>query len=392
MQNVFDRIMTQEVLRRLQSNPAVALLGPRQCGKSTLARMILEDFPDALMLDLERPADRMMLEEAESFFDANADRLICLDEVQRMPELFPLLRYVIDKRARNSRFLLLGSASRDLIESASESLAGRIHYTELTPFLWEEAVPAKCSFQDFWVRGGFPRSLLAETSVGSLEWRQEFVRSFLERDLLLLKARLLPERARRLWTMTAHCHGRLLNKSQLASALDVDVHTVGNYLDVLEAAFMIRRLPAFHANLKKRQVKSPKIYVRDSGMLHVLLGIQDYNALLGHPMRGFSWEGLVVDQILGRLHPLAQASFYRTAKGDEADLVVEYAGKRQVAEIKASSTPKVEAGFWKTLDDLQPDSAMVIAPVDLSFVLKDNVEVLSLDAVVAKGKAAGWLR
>ncbi len=392
MQNMVDRIMTQEVLRRLQSNPAVALLGPRQCGKSTLARMILERFPDALMLDLERPADRMMLEEAESFFDANADRLICLDEVQRMPELFPLLRYVIDKRARNSQFLLLGSASRDLIESASESLAGRIHYTELTPFLWEEAVPARSSFQDFWVRGGFPRSLLAETTVGSLEWRQEFVRSFLERDLLLLKARLLPERARRLWTMTAHCHGRLLNKSQLAAALDVDVHTVGNYLDVLEAAFMIRRLPAFHANLKKRQVKSPKIYVRDSGMLHVLLGIQDYNALLAHPMRGFSWEGLVVDQIMGRLHPLAQAYFYRTAKGDEADLVIEYAGKRQVAEIKASSTPKVEAGFWKTLDDLQTERAMVIAPVARTFVLKDNVEVLSLDEVVAKGKAAGWLR
>lgn len=384
--------MTQEVQRRLQSNPSVALLGPRQCGKSTLAREILKHVPDALMLDLERPADRMVLEEAEAFFNANADKLICLDEVQRMPEVFPILWYVIDKRERKSQFLLLGSASRDLIESASESLAGRIHYTELTPFLWEEALPSHCSFQDFWVRGGFPRSLLAETSVDSLEWRQEFIRSFLERDLLLLKARLLPERARRLWMMTAHCHGRLLNKSILASALDVDVHTVGNYLDVLEAAFMIRRLPAFHANLKKRQVKSPKIYVRDSGILHALLGIQDYNGLLGHPMRGFSWEGLVLDQILGRLHPLAQASFYRTAKGYEADLVIEYEGKRIVAEIKASATPRVEAGFWKVLDDLQPESASVIAPVDRSFVLKDKVEVLSLESFIIAGQQAGWLR
>ncbi len=392
MQKPFKRLMMQEVQRRLQSNPSVALLGPRQCGKSTLAREILKQFPDALMLDLERPADRMVLEEAEAFFNANADKLICLDEVQRMPEIFPILRYVIDKHERKSQFLLLGSASRDLIESASESLAGRIHYTELTPFLWEEALPSHYSFQDFWVRGGFPRSLLAETSVDSLEWRQEFIRSFLERDLLLLKARLLPERARRLWMMTAHCHGRVLNKSNLASALDVDVHTVGNYLDVLEAAFMIRRLPAFHANLKKRQVKSPKIYVRDSGILHALLGIQDYNGLLGHPMRGFSWEGLVLDQVLGRLHPLAQASFYRTAKGDEADLVVEYEGKRIVAEIKASATPRVEAGFWKVLDDLQPESASVIAPVDRSFVLKDKVEVLSLESFIIAGQQAGWLR
>ena len=392
MQKPFKRLMMQEVQRRLQSNPSVALLGPHQCGKSTLAREILKHFSDALMLDLERPADRMVLEEAEAFFNANVDKLICLDEVQRMPELFPVLRYVIDKRERKNQFLLLGSASRDLIESASESLAGRIHYTELTPFLWEEALPSHCSFQDFWVRGGFPRSLLAETSVDSLEWRQEFIRSFLERDLLLLKARLLPERARRLWMMTAHCHGRILNKSDLASALDVDVHTVGNYLDILEAAFMIRRLPAFHANLKKRQVKSPKIYVRDSGILHALLGIQDYNSLLGHPMRGFSWEGLVLDQILGRLHPLAQASFYRTAKGDEADLVVEYEGKRIVAEIKASSTPRVEAGFWKVLDDLQPESASVIAPVDRAFVLKDKVEVLSLESFIIAGQQAGWLR
>ena len=191
--------------------------------------------------------------------------------------------------------------------------------------------------------------------------------------------------------MTAHCHGRLLNKSQLASALDVDVHTVGSYLDVLEAAFMIRRLPAFHANLRKRQIKSPKIYIRDSGILHTLLAIDDYNALLAHPVRGFSWEGLVIDQVAARLHPLAQVSFYRTAKGAEADLVIEYGGKKHVVEIKASAAPKVEAGFWSVLDDLQPERASLIAPVPRPFKIKGDVEVLSLELFIMKVQQAGWL-
>lgn len=384
--------MLKEVLRRLESSPSVALLGPRQCGKSTLARIVLEQFPGAVLLDLERPADRAVLEEPEAFFDANSGTLVCLDEVQRMPELFPVLRYAMDKQGGNGRFLLLGSASRDLIESASESLAGRIHYLELTPFLWKEVKRGGCSFEDLWLRGGFPRSLLADSALASLEWRQEFIRSFLERDLLLLKARFSSERARRLWTMIAHCHGRLLNKSQLASALDVDVHTVGNYLDVLEAAFMLRRLPAYHANLRKRLVKSPKVYIRDSGILHALLSIPDYNALLAHPVRGFSWEGMVIDQILARLHPLAQASFFKTAKGAEADLVIEFAGETHVAEIKASATPKVESGFWSVLDDLHLESACVIAPVSHTFTLRDGVVALSLESYILKGQKEGWLR
>jgi len=392
MHKPLPRVILDEVIDRLQNSPAVALLGPRQCGKSTLARMVLTRFPDALMLDLERPADQAMLDESEAFFDANSDRLICLDEVQRLPELFPVLRYVIDKREKPVQFLLLGSASRDLIESSSESLAGRIHYLELTPFLDVEIQSTDRSFNDYWVRGGFPRSLLADSEQASLEWRQEFVRSFLERDLLQLKSRFSPERARRLWMMVAHCHGRVLNKAQLASALDVDAHTVGNYLDVLEAAFMIRRLPAFHANLGKRQVKSPKIYVRDSGILHALLGISSYNALLSHPMRGFSWEGLVLDQILARLHPLAQASFYRTAKGAEVDLVIECDGMKTVIEIKASSRPHAEKGFWTVMEDLQPDSSLMVAPVQHSYTLKDKLNVLPLASLIQRGQADGWLR
>lgn len=391
MRKQLSRVILQDVVDRLQNNPAVALLGPRQCGKSTLARMILEQIPDTLMLDLERPADRAVLEEAESFFDANSNRLICLDEVQRLPELFPVLRYMIDKRGTDGQFLLLGSASRDLIESASESLAGRIHYLEMTPFSYDE-VDAESSLNQYWIRGGFPRSVLAGSDAVSMEWRQEFIRSFLERDLLQIKSRLSPERARRLWMMVAHCHGRILNKAQLAFALDVDTHTVSSYLDVLEAAFMIRRLPAFHANLGKRLVKSPKIFVRDSGLLHALLGIADYNALLAHPMRGFSWEGLVLDQILARLHPLAEASFYRTAKGVEVDLVVECAGRKTVLEIKASSSPKPEKGFWTGLDDLSPDSSLLIAPVEHSYTLKDKLDILSLPDLIRRGQSDGWLR
>lgn len=392
MQKTLPRLISVEIIDRLQNSPAVALLGPRQCGKSTLARMILDHFPDALMLDLERPADRAVLDEAESFFNANAKRLICLDEVQRMPDLFPVLRYIIDKTGKPGQFLLLGSASRDLIERSSESLAGRIHYLELSPFLYEEVLPEGVTFNTYWLRGGFPRSLLAASAEASLEWRQEFVRSFLERDLLQLKSRFSPDRARRLWMMTAHCHGRLLNKAQLASALDVDSHTVSSYLDALESAFMIRRLPAFHANLGKRQIKSPKIYVRDSGILHALLGIGDYNALLAHPMRGFSWEGAVFDQILSRLHPLARASFYRTASGDEADLVIECSGKKTLVEIKAASRPQPEKGFWTVLEALRPDSAWMVAQVEHSYILREKLDVLPLAGLIARGREEGWLR
>lgn len=382
-----------DIVAGLKTYPSVALLGPRQCGKSTLAHMLMEQRkPDALLLDLERPADRARLTEAEAFFDANADRLICLDEIQRMPELFPLIRHILDKRGTPGQLLLLGSASRDVIESASESLAGRVKYLELTPFLHDEIQQTHTPFNDYWMRGGFPRSLLAPSEEASMDWRQEFIRSFLERDLLQLKIRLMPERARRLWTMCAHCHGQLLNKSQLASALDVDSHTVDNYLDILEAAFMIRRLPSFHINLKKRLVKRPKIYIRDSGILHALLGIADYNALLAHPVRGFSWEGLVLDQILSRLSPLTQATFYRTAKGAEADLVLERGGRKAVIEIKASATPDPASGFWTVLDDLQPEYVRIIAPVDAAYPLKQGVQVLPLQAFLKDSRAAGWLK
>ncbi len=333
-----------------------------------------------------------MLEDPEAFLSANSNQLICLDEVQRVPELFPILRYAIDQHGGTGRFLLLGSASRDLIEQASESLAGRIAYLELTPFLWQEANLQNIKFNDYWTRGGFPRSLLASSNGTSMEWRQEFVRSFLERDLLQLKPRLSPERARRLWIMVAHCHGRVLNKSQLAAALDVDAHTIGSYLDLLEAAFMIRRLPPYHSNLRKRLVKSPKIYIRDTGILHTLLGIQDFNALLAHPVRGFSWESLIIDQILARLHPLAQASFYRSAKGAEADLLIEHNGKTILLEMKASSAPKMERGFWNVLADIDPLFARVIAPIERRYPLKQGVEVVPLNEIITEGLSEGWLQ
>jgi hypothetical protein len=394
MQGLISRVLADEVRSALDDYPVVALIGPRQSGKSTLAGFLTRGMPGAISLDLESPADRAVLVEAEAFFDAHADSLICLDEVQRLPEIFPLLRHVVDGRRRNGCFLLLGSASRELIESASESLAGRIKYIELSPFLLDEAESAGGDRVKLWMRGGFPRSLLAASERASMDWRQEFIRSFLERDLLQLRARFMPERARRLWTMVAHGHGQLLNKSQLAVSLDVDAHTVGSYLDILEAAFMIRRIPPFHANRKKRLVKSPKIYVRDSGILHALLGIPSYRDLLAHPLRGFSWEGFVMDQILPRLQPLAQATFYRTATGAEVDLLLELGSRRAVIEIKASSSPKLEKGFWTSLEDLKPDQVWVVAPVERKYSLSSEkkINAVSVADLVEECRQAGWMR
>lgn len=384
--------MQKEIQHRLNSSSAVALLGPRQCGKSTLATWLVSEYPNALLLDMERPADRALIEEPEAFFDANSEKLICLDEIQRVPELFPVLRYIIDKRGTNGQFLVLGSASRDLIEQSSETLAGRIQYLELTPFLWNEVESEGYSLNDLWLKGGFPRSFLSPDLQISMEWRQEFIRSFLERDLLQLKPRLSSERARKLWTMVAHCHGQLLNKSQLAVALDVDVHTVGNYLDILEAAFMIRRLPPYHANLRKRLVKSPKIYVRDSGILHALLSIDSLNQLFSHPIKGYSWESFVMDQLLARLTPFAQAYFFRTARGDEVDLVIEHAGQKIIIEIKASAAPKLESGFWNAKNDLQATAAYVVAQVPRTTPIKEGVIVLELRELLKQGQESGWLK
>ncbi|MCK5796047.1 MAG: ATP-binding protein [Deltaproteobacteria bacterium] len=380
--------LLESIRASLGRTPVTVLTGPRQCGKTTLARKLLSE-DSVNYFDLEDPVSLSRLDEPMTAIGP-LKGLVVIDEVQRRPDLFPLLRVLADRRDSPAHFLILGSASGDLMRQSSESLAGRMERITIGGFSLQE-IGAE-SMARLWLRGSFPLAYLADSETESLRWRKEFIETLLERDLPQWGVRVPAMALRRFWTLLAHYHGQTWNATEPARALGVNPTTTRRYLDLLTDAHMIRQLQPWHANLKKRQVKSPKIYVRDSGILHALLGIQDYNSLLGHPMRGFSWEGLVLDQILGRLHPLAQASFYRTAKGDEADLVVEYEGKRIVVEIKASSTPRVEAGFWKVLDDLQPESASVIAPVDRAFVLKDKVEVLSLESFIIVGQQAGWLR
>ncbi len=358
------RILQGHLEERLQESPAVAVLGPRQSGKSTLARMLLAGYPDSLYVDLERPSELAKLQDPEAFFEVNRNRLVCLDEIQRVPDLFAVLRSVIDKRGLNGQFVILGSASPRLLRQSSESLAGRVAFLELTPFLIEEADAGKSvdSLRDLWLRGGFPRSYLARDERASFRWRQDFVRTFLERDMPQLIQRVAGPTLERLLMMCAHVHGQLLNCSKLGDSLGVTYHTVQSHLDLLESAFILRTLLPYGANLKKRLVKSPKIYVRDSGLLHALLGISDMNELLGHPQYGSSWEGFATEQVLSRL-PFWRASFYRDSHGVEIDLVLEKASRRVAVEFKASSAPKVEAQFRRAAEAIGTTERWIIAPI-----------------------------
>ncbi|MDO8959402.1 MAG: ATP-binding protein [Rhodocyclaceae bacterium] len=380
---MMNRNLAPLLSQRLRQQPAVAILGPRQVGKTTLAREIAASSPNALFLDLEREADRARLARADLFFSRHRDQLVILDEVQAVPDLFARLRPEIDADRRAGRFLLLGSASGSLLRQSAESLAGRIAYLELTPFLLDELVAtpdagANAQAGSLWLRGGFPRSFLANDDGDSLAWRTDFIETFLARDLPQLGVTIPAETLRRFWRMCAHLHGQLFNASQLGAALGGVAHTtVGRYLNLLVDALMLRRLPPYLANVGKRLVKSPKVYLRDSGMLHALLGIPTLDDLHGHPVAGLSWEGFVIEQILAALPPLATAGFYRTAAGAELDLVVEQAGKRIGFEIKLSTAPTVSRGFWNACEDLGVDRAYVVAPILEPYPLAENVEVIS---------------
>lgn len=356
------RFLGNSVKKALKQVPAVAILGPRQCGKTTLARYLVGELENVLYLDLERPSDLARLSDPEALFAENKDCLVCIDEIQRVPELFPVIRVVIDMDRRPGRFLILGSASRDLIRQSSETLAGRIRYLELTPFLSNE-VAATEGTETLWLRGGFPLSWLAIDDETSFEWRLDFIRDFLERDIPMLQPRIPPERVRRLWTMLAHLHGQLLNMASLSGALGVSSPTIRNYIDLLEGAFVVRRLMPYAANLKKRLVKSPKIYIRDSGVMHTLLNIADRNSLLGHPVYGNSWEGFCIENILGRCRRTVKASFFRTVRGAEIDLILEQGDTKVAVEFKASPAAKPQRGFWTALKDLNIERAWIIAPL-----------------------------
>ncbi len=377
---MIERQLQSLIVRRLGQAPAVVLLGPRQVGKTTLAKAIAARHPHALMLDLERESDRAALAQPELFFAAHRNEFLVLDEVQLTPHLFSALRPEIDADRRAGRFLLLGSASGELLRQSGESLAGRVSYLELTPLLAAELPVAELAgLQSLWLRGGFPLSYLAADDASSYAWRQDFIRTFLQRDLPGLGVRAPAETLRRFWQMLAHLQGQLFNASQLGLSLGGASHsTASRYLDVLVDTMMVRRLPPHFTNIGKRLVKSPKVYLRDSGVLHALLGLASVQDLQGHPVAGASWEGFVVEQVAASLPPDAQLSFYRTAAGTELDLVIERGARKVGVEIKFSSAPKPSKGFWLALQDLQIDRAYVVAPVPRRYPLAEGVEVIPL--------------
>ena len=387
-----ERSIESKINNYLSHFPAVAILGPRQCGKSTLARYLVGGRKDTVYLDLEKPSDRNKLSDPEMFFRFNKDKLICLDEIQRLPEIFSVMRSVIDDNGRNGQFLILGSASRDLIRQSSESLAGRIIFTALTPFTIPEVENTSDNGAEFllkyWNRGGFPRSYLAGSDELSMTWRQSFINTFLERDMLQFAPGVAPDLVMRLWKMCAHSQGQILNTSAFGASLGISHTTVRKYLDLLSGTYMIRELPPFSSNLKKRLIKSPKIYIRDIGILHALLNLETFDDLMAHPVFGPSWETLVIENVLQRFSGW-EASFYRTSNGSEIDLILVKGDKRIAVECKVSTAPKVTRGFFQAMKDLAIARAWVIAPVDHTYPLKDNLFVTSLTKFLERSDLEG---
>jgi uncharacterized protein len=373
---MFDRLATAAIRQRLGFSPAVAILGPRQVGKTTLAKQIAAEFKDSVYLDLESPEALAKLEQAGPFFRANRQRLVLLDEVQNAPEIFRQMRGEIDDDRRPGRFLILGSASFKLLRQ-SQSLAGRLALVDMAPLLLPEIKPSFEDIQTLWLRGGFPASYTASSDEESWLWRDGFVRHFLNTDLPSLGIDVAPELMHRFWRMVAHLHGQLFNASAIASSLGISSPTVSRYLDHLADSLMLRRLEPYYVNLGKRLVKSPKVYVRDSGLLHHLLGIRQVNDLLGHPSIGASWEGFVVEHICNQLPLGASASFYRTAAGAELDVVVEHGLKKIGFEVKFSAAPKVTKGFWQACEDVGAQQTYIVAPVREGWSFAENVDVIS---------------
>ena len=382
---MYQRQSQQKLIQRLQQFPAVGLLGPRQVGKTTLAFAQKALYPDALYVDLELPSAQRQMDDPEAFLMAHAQQLVILDEVQRMPELFGILRGVIDQRRRmgqaSGQFLLLGSATGVLMQQSRESLAGRVAYVELPPLLAPEIFtdqPSVADLNALWVRGGFPLSWLAPSDADSMTWREVFMATYLEKDIPALGPRIPATTLRRLWTMLAHHQGELLDLSKLAAALAISGQTVSRYIDLLCDLMLVRRLPAWHGNVGKRLIRSPKVYVRDSGLVHALLGLPNLDAVLGHPIAGSSWEGFVMEQLINAA-PQAQACFYRTSNGAEVDLVLTFRNQQTwVIEVKRSSAPTVSRGFYQAATDLDAVRKLLVAPVAQPFPLKDGIEVVDV--------------
>jgi predicted AAA+ superfamily ATPase len=374
MHGYIRRFAENALKRAMKRSPAVAVLGPRQCGKSTLAMEFVRGI-ESVYLDLQDRTDLNKLNEPELFFERYRHQLICLDEIQRIPDLFTVLRSEIDRHRRPGRFLILGSASRDLIRQTKESLAGRIAFLDLTPFILGE-VDGIADWQTHWLRGGFPMSLLADNGRDSFDWRLDFIRTFLERDIPALGFSIPMPTMERLWRLLAHNNGQVVNFSKLAGSADISVPTLKNYLSLLEQTYMVLTLRPYESNLKKRFVKSPRVYLRDSGILHALLDIESYDRLLAHPANGASWEGFVLENLMAAM-PRHRPSFIRTSNGAEIDLVMESGGEIEVFEIKLSKSPRPSRGFYELVRALKPQRAWLIAPVEETYDYSKNITIIS---------------
>ena len=388
---MIERILIHKLQKALTLYPAVALLGPRQSGKTTLA-LEVGSARDALYLDLESELDRSKLASPELYLGERLDRLVILDEVHRTPGLFPVLRGLIDKNRRAGRrsgqYLLLGSASLDLLRQTGETLAGRISYLELTPFSILEI--ENSALDALWVRGGFPDSLLAVDDGVSYQWRLDFIRTYLERDIPQFGSRISAETLRKFWTMLAWNQGGLINQAQFARNLSIDIKTVGNYLDLLVDLLLVRRLLPWQENIGKRLVRTPKVFVRDSGLVHALLGIADKESLLSHPVVGQSWECFVIENLLNAAPELAQGYFWRTSGGAEIDLLLVWPdGKKWAVEIKRSLSPKLERGFHSAQEDLKPERSFVVYPGTERYRISETVEAISLRDLALELRASG---
>lgn len=387
LQNMIQRALFKKLEKSLNSVPIVALLGSRQVGKTTLAKQLADQFhKTATYIDLESDADYNKLTDAESYLKRFDGELLIIDEVQRKKDLFRILRSIVDRRKskgeRTGHFLLLGSASKDLLQESSESLAGRIRYLELTPFtVWELSTQNKKSFdlENLWFRGGYPDSYLAPNDEESWNWRSDFISTYVERDIPNMGVGISPERLNRFWKMIAHYHGNQVNFSELGRSMEMSHSTIKNYLDVLTEFYMIRQLNPWSGNIKKRLVKSPKIYIRDSGILHRLLRLSKFDALLSHPSVGASWEGFVAENIINTLNDQWEYSYFRTATQVEIDLVlITPENKVWAVEIKRSSSPKLGKGFYEACRDIKADQKWVIIPDNERYPLKDEVEVIGV--------------
>ncbi len=378
------RVIETQLAAALKTNPVTGIIGPRQCGKSTLAKKMLAHSTHVVYLDLERPSDLQKLTDAEWFFTSQKEQLFCIDEIQRKPDLFPLIRSLVDEWGQNGQFLILGSASRDLLRQSSESLAGRISYINLTPFLWEE-IDSTQDLNDYIFKGGFPRSLLSGDDEVSFKWREDFISTFLERDLLQWSG-FSTDTMRRLWQMLAHMNGQTVNYSVLGKSLGVSNVTVRNYIDLLQGTFMLHILPPYLSNVGKRMIKAPKVYIADSGLTACLLQLQNFEQIMGSPVIGSLWEQIVLTNLTGHFQS-AQFYFYRTSAGAEMDFVMEYKGNVFAIECKSSVSPSLTKGAFNAIEDINPSETFIVAPVDKGWPVKPNIWVTSLKEIIQKIKA-----